>query len=151
MNKLALGGLVGGAAVAGFALGAALIDRLDQEARFPQTTIRIGPDAQQGRCRATTADPRLRARPQAPVRWMVVNAGCDLGPGGVVQLRFESLPSPVQPDRPTQVGNIVLAWVLPDAERRVHRYKVWAHFPSNPDNDYELEDPDLEIVMFLTF
>ena len=151
MTKLALGGLVGGAAVAGFVLGALLIDRLDQDARFPLTTITIGPGGQQGRCQATTANQRLRARPRATVQWMMVNAGCDLGPGGVVQLRFETLPNPVQPERPTQTGNIVLARVRDDADRRVHRYKVWAHFPSNPDNDYELEDPDLEIVMFLMF
>jgi hypothetical protein len=149
MTKLALGGLVGGAAVAGFALGALLVDRLDETTRFPLTTITIE-GAQEGRCRTTTADQTLRARRRAPVRWMVVNNGCELAPGGVVQLRFENLPGPVQPATPTQVGNIVLAWVLPDADgSRVHPYKVWAHFPSSPDNDYELEDPDLEIVTFM--
>ncbi|HUE86227.1 MAG TPA: hypothetical protein VMO26_09130 [Vicinamibacterales bacterium] len=34
---------------------------------------------------------------------------------------------------------------------RVHPCKVWAYFPGNPDNDYELEDPELEIVMFFMF
>ncbi len=63
-----------------------------------------------------------------------------------MQLRFEGDRSPFTDTMPTQSGEYISAVVKSDAEYGRYRYKVWAHFPANPGTDYQMEDPDIEIV-----
>lgn len=147
MKKAAIATLTVGALAAGAAVGVLLATR--NHPSRPQTTITLSPIGQTGRCSAHTEHQNLKARREAPIRWHLAGT-CQLASGGVVQLRFTVLPSPTAPAAPTQQGNsrVILAWTTRDADAtRIHKYTVYADFPGD-ENDYPMEDPDLEIVTY---
>jgi hypothetical protein len=148
MNRTAVVALTAATLVAGLLVGAALM-RSTNNPNFPKTTITLSPNPDQpGRCRAYTETRVLRAKRTVPVQWHL-RGECSLAAGGAVQIRFTVEPGPALPIRPTQNGSaaVVNAWTTSDAASGTHRYKVWADFPDDA-NDYEMEDPDLEIVTF---
>lgn len=97
------------------------------------------------KCISDTQDRRMRAKREWSVAWRINQGQCQLATGGVVQLRFATT-SPMNVGSPTETNGWISGIVRDNADILNYPYKVWAHFPQNPGQDYPLEDPDLEIV-----
>lgn len=94
------------------------------------------------RCRSQT-QVSARAMRRQPVRWTIVNVGCNLG-GREVELRFNGDDTPLEVRRPRGVRFIQVR-VRGDARTGTFKYQLWA---VGAAGDYMLEDPELEIANF---
>ncbi len=111
-----------------------------------RTSIALEPhQSERGKCISRTRHRRIKAKRRWFVGWEIVKQRCQLAGGGVVQLRFAA-GSPLNVDRPEEQNGWIPAIVRQNADLINYPYKVWAHFPAQPEQDYPLEDPDLEIV-----
>ena len=141
-KTVATAGTLGVIAVA-FAFGLRNVFRL----RDMETVITISKHG--GRCVAVTRDRRLEGYRWKTVSWKIVDSSppC-LPPGAEVELRFEGDDSPFLTSKPkdrTEIKRRVVPWarVKKSDSYRPYRYKVWA---VNGGTNYEMEDPELEIV-----
>jgi hypothetical protein len=150
MKNLALVLLLLAAFVLGFLAGSGELGRpglIGSGSKSTEIRLRSGTA---GRCVGDTKDKHLKARREWFVGWAIKPQGCTLPSGGLVQVRFTS-GSPLLIEQPSGSDTYIAGYVNPSAENRTYPYKVWAHFPSSPSDDYILEDPDLEIVSYFTF